>query len=134
MGGGLRRSASSKAAISRSHIEEPGPAAADRGFGASSVTACITAVSKSRWMPAVTGPAGACTRRTATSFAFGSTQKWVPNAPSQPKLPSDRNVPARTASDTTSTVSPNPIPFGPPSWPPNISPTWLDDISSTAQG
>jgi hypothetical protein len=48
-----------------------------------STIACITALSKSLWMPRVIGPAGACTRKTPTSFAYGSVPKWAPNAPAQ---------------------------------------------------
>ena len=45
---------------------------------------------------------------------------------SQPKLPSERYVPAAMESWTTSTVKPKPMPLGRPLWPSNMSPTWLE--------
>ncbi len=73
---------------------------------AQSTIACITAFSKSR----VTPVPGVCTIKTPMSFSFGSTLKWVPKAPSYPKLPFDVRRLARTLSSTTSMDRPKPIP------------------------
>ncbi len=51
--------------------------------------ACITAFSKSTLSPGV----AVCVIRTATTFSLGSTQKCVPKAPLQPKLPVESAVP-----------------------------------------
>src|SRR5688572_9417146 len=63
-------------------------------------TACITMFSKSRrnsWLDVFV-------ITTATRFCLRSTQKCVPNAPLQPKLPSDSQVLRAIGSLTTRTL------------------------------
>ena len=68
---------------------------------------------------------------TPMSFSFGSTQKWVPYAPSQSKLPFETRRPAAMGSLTTSTLSPQ---LRPGARPGSVSGTNTEDISSTVLG
>src|SRR5690606_38883786 len=92
-----------------------------------SATACITAASKASRRART----DVCASRIATSRSLGDTQKCVPYAPLQPKLPSDNHVRLSAGFSMTRTPSPN---ASPGCLPGTVSGTKIERIISTLRG